>query len=294
MENNQINIVNTITQTINNLFSNLFSSVDNSLYSVLDDLLFISSDIFNDSYLGKILGTSSSNGLILICNSLLIGLTLYYLCTLMLSYFTFSQVQRPSQFIFKLFLCAIAINFSEFLVEKIVILFSNISLSIREVGELVFNKSICLSTFIQETNSTIYIEETGFNMFSLNGLIKGVISIGLLNLTCSYAIRYIMLKVFIFLTPFAFVTLINSSTSWIFKSWFKLFMSLLVLQIFVPLILIVSFSIEINSSDMFSKAIYVGCIYSLIKCNSFVKDFMGGLSTDINIGISNLKNSVIK
>ena len=73
-------------------------------------------------------------GLILICNSLLIGLTLYYACFLMLSRFTFSQVQNPVQFVFKLFLSALAINYSLFIVEQFVTLFSNISLSIREIS----------------------------------------------------------------------------------------------------------------------------------------------------------------
>lgn len=293
MESEQINIVDTITQTINNLFSNLFSSIDNSLYSVLDDLLFINVDILDNKYLSMIFGSSSS-GLILICNSLLIGFCLYYSCKLLLSHLTFTQVQSPSQFVFKLFLCAIAMNFSNFIVENIIVVFSNLSLSIREVGEIVFNKNICLSTFIQEFNSSIYFEDSTINMFTLNGLIKGFISIGFLNLSISYSLRYILIKVFILLSPFAFVSLINPSSSWIFKSWLKLFLSLLILQILVPVILLVAFSIDSNSSDMFSKIIYIGSIYSLIKANSFVKDFMGGLSTDISLGISSFKNLITK
>lgn len=293
MESEQINIVDTITQTINNLFSNLFSSIDNSLYSVLDDLLFINVDILDNKYLSMIFGSSSS-GLILICNSLLIGFCLYYSCKLLLSHLTFTQVQSPSQFVFKLFLCAIAMNFSNFIVENIIIVFSNLSLSIREVGEIVFNKNICLSTFIQEFNSSIYFEDNTINMFTLNGLIKGFISIGFLNLSISYSLRYILIKVFILLSPFAFVSLINPSSSWIFKSWLKLFLSLLILQILVPVILLVAFSIDSNSSDMFSKIIYIGSIYSLIKANSFVKDFMGGLSTDISLGISSFKNLITR
>ncbi len=293
MENTGVNIVETITQTINNLFSNLFSSVDNSMYSVLDDLLFINVDILDNKYLNMIFGSSSS-GLILICNSLLIGFCLYYSCKLLLSHLTFTQVQNPSQFVFKLFLCAIAINSSNFIVENIIVIFSNLSLSIREVGEIVFNKNICLSTFIQEFNSSIYFEDSTINMFTLNGLIKGFISIGFLNLSISYSLRYILIKVFILLSPFAFVSLINPSSSWIFKSWLKLFLSLLILQILVPVILLVAFSIDSNSSDMFSKIIYIGSIYSLIKANSFVKDFMGGLSTDISLGISSFKNLITK
>lgn len=293
MENEQINIVQTITQTINNLFSNLFSSVDNSLYSVLDDLLFINPDILEDKYLNLILGSSSS-GIILICNSLLIGLCMYYAIKLLLSYLTFSQVQKPSQFIFKLFLCVIAMNFSGFIIKNTIYLISDLSLSIREVGEMVFNKNICLSTFIQEFNSTIYLENTSLNIFTLDGLLKSFVSIGFLNLAISYALRYIMIKVFIFISPFAFISLINTSTSWLFKAWVKMFFSLLLLQIFVPLILLVTFSVDYNSSDIFSKIVYIGSIYSLIKANTFVKEFMGGLSTDVNLGISNLKNLFTK
>ena len=293
MENEQINIVETITQTINNLFTNLFSSIDNSLYSVLDDLLFVNTDILDNKYFNTILGSSSS-GIILICNSLLVGICIYYGFKFLLSHLTFNQVQKPSQFIFKLFLCAIVMNFSNFIMENIINLFSNVSLAIREIGEITFNKNICLSTFIEEFNSTIYLEESSLNIFSLSGLVKGFISIGLLNLALSYSLRYIMIKVFIFLSPFAFISLINSSSSWIFKSWFKLFFSLLFLQILVPIILLVSFSIEYNSSDIFSQIVYIGSVYALIKANSFVRDFMGGLSTDVSMGISSFRNLITR
>ena len=293
MENEQLNIVEIITQTINNLFSNLFSSVDNSLYSILDDLLFINADILEDKYLNSILGSSSS-GIILICNSLLIGLCMYYAIKLLLSHLTFSQVQKPSQFTFKLFLCVISMNFSSFIIRNSIYLISDLSLSIREVGEIVFNKNICLSTFIQEFNSTIYLEDSSFNIFTLNGLLKSFVSVGFLNLAISYALRYIMIKVFIFISPFAFMSLINPSTSWLFKTWLKLFSSLLLLQIFVSLILLVTFSINYTSSDIFSKIVYIGSIYSLIKANTFVKEFMGGLSTDVSTGISNFKNLFTK
>lgn len=294
MESPQVNIVEVITQTINNLFSNLFSSIDNSLYSVLDDLLFVGPNLFNDSNLGKILGNSNSDGLILVCNSLLIGFTLYYACFLLLSKFTFSQVQNPVQFVFKLFLSALAINYSLFIVNQFITLFSNISLSIREVGENIFNENICLSTFIEKFNSTVYIRNSELNIFSLDGLMKSFVSIGLLNLAISYSIRYVLIKVFIIFAPFAFISLINNNTSWIFKSWFKLFISLLSLQILVSLILLISFSIKFNNSDIFSKFVYIGSVYALIRANTFIKDFMGGLSTDVSAGISSFKSLLSK
>lgn len=293
MDNSPINIVQIITETFNNLFSNLFSSIDNSLYAVLDDLLFINSDVLDGKYINSILGSSTS-GLILISNSFLLGFSIYYGFKLLLSYITFSQVDPPTSFIFKLFLCAIAINHSFYIMHFIINIVSNISLAIREVGEIIFNKSICLTTFILEINSIIYIENSTLNFFTISGISKSLISIGLLNLAISYAIRYIMIKVFVFISPFAFISLINSSTSWIFKSWFKIFMSLLLLQIIVPIILLIAFSIDLKFSDTFSRLIYIGSVYALIKANSYVRDFMGGLSTDVNVGITEFRNLIGK
>lgn len=290
MEESQINIVEVITQTINNLFSNLFSSIDNSLYSVLDDLLFIGPNIFNNSNLEKILGSFDSNGLILICNSLLLGFTLYYACFLMLSKFTFSETQKPTQFFFKLFFCAVAINSSLFIVNFFLTIFSNVTLAIREVGEIIFNQNICLATFTEKINSTIYIGISGWNIFSLDGLMKIFISIGMFNLAISYSIRYILIQVFVLFTPFAFISLLAQNTSWIFKSWIKLFISLLSLQLLVSLILLISFSLEYSSVNSFSRFVYLGSIYTLIKANTFIKDFMGGLSTDQNLSMLNLKS----
>ena len=127
-------------------------------------------------------------------------------------------------------------------------------------------------------------------MFSLDGLMKSFVSIGLLNLAISYSIRYVLIKVFIIFSPFAFISLLNQNTSWIFKTWVKLFVSLLSLQILVALILLISFSLEFSNSDIFSKFVYMGSIYSLIKANSFIKDFMGGLSTDVNMNLSNISS----
>ena len=97
-----------------------------------------------------------------------------------------------------------------------------------------------------------------------------------------------MLKVFILLCPFAILRLINKNSIWIFKSWSRIILSLLLIQIFISLILLIIFSIN-YSDNIFSKLLYVGGIYALIKANQFMREFMGGLSTDVNAGFSNLK-----
>lgn len=92
------------------------------------------------------------------------------------------------------------------------------------------------------------------------------------------------------LSPFAFLSLCLKNSVWLFKSWLKIFLSLLFLQIFVPIILLVTFSISSANIDTLSKFLYLGSIYSLIKANTYIKEFMGGLSTDVTLGVSNIKS----
>ena len=119
---------------------------------------------------------------------------------------------------------------------------------------------------------------------------KGFISINLFSLIISYSLRYVMIKVFILISPFAFLSLTNHSTSWFFKSWIKNFISLLLLQSLISLILLIIFSINFNSEDIFSKFIYIGGIYSLSRANMYIKELIGGISIDIQNNFGNFKS----
>jgi len=293
LESSELNIVNIITQTISSLISNVFSSIDNTLYSILDDLVFINSDIMKNPYIMNIMGENSRGGLIIIANSLIIGFLIYYSLSYLSSHFTFAQVQRPGQLIFRLLLCSISINFSYYLCSQLVWLNSLLSLAIRGIGEDVFGHEICFSTLLNNLNSIIYFSEFSPNFFSLDGIIRAMISLGLLNLALSYALRYVMTLVFILISPFAFLSLILANTSWIFKSWLKIFLSLLFLQLLIPLILIVSFSFDFSDPSLLSKLIYLGSIYALMKANNYLREFMGGLSTNISTGITSIKSLFI-
>jgi len=275
-----------MTSAINNIFSSLSASIDTKIYTILDDLVFLNTDIFTGS-IHDILGSNSS-GIILICNSLVSGFLIYYAISLLFSFLTFSEIQRPSQFIFKMILCLIALNSSQLICYGLVFLASSISLSIRNIGENLFNSTICFSTLLENLN--LITTSEGFNLFTFDGLIKALISFGFISLILSYSLRYIMVKVLILICPFAILSLSVDKFSWIFKSWIKLFLSSLFLQILVSVILVVTFSLNIKDT-LFSALTYLGSIYALIKANTFIRDFMGGLSTDVNIGISNLKSN---
>ena len=283
----QTDITKIIIDTINTILGNLMSSVDNNLYSLLDDITFISSDILSDKNFESIFGTSASNGILLVSNSLLLGIILYFAVRYLLSHFTYSQIDNPQSFFIKLVICGICMNCSYFILSFSLDIFSNISLYIRSIGESLFNKNICFSQLITDINTNISINSSSVDVFSLDGLIKSIISFSLLNLVFSYSFRYVLIKVFVLMSPFVILFHSLNSTSWIFKTWLKNLFSLLFIQIIVSFVLLILFSIDYSSDNIFSKFIYIGGIYALIKSNSIVREFLGGVSTEISQNVNN-------
>lgn len=280
-------LTNTIITTINTIFQNMFSSIDNSLYSSLDEIVFIDDSILNDNIFKFIYGTSSSYGLLLVANSLLLGFIIYYSIKYFLSHIYLSKIESPFQFIFKLIIFGILMNYSYFIIEKFINIFSLLTLSIKHIGELQFNTNINFSTLILKINSSIGINQNVMDIFSIDGLIKSTLSLSLLSLLISYSFRYIMIKIFILITPFAMLSLCLDSTATFFKSWFKNLISLLFIQIIVSLILILLFSMDFSTGNLLSKILYVGALQTLIKANSIVKEIFGGLSTAVSQTVDN-------
>lgn len=289
MENN-IEIAQIIINTINTIFENLFSSIDNNLYSILDKIVFIDSNILNDKNFENIFGTSTSTGILLVANSLLLGFIIYYSISYLISHITYNKVDRPFSFIFKMIIFGICMNSSFFIMNLFLNLNYNITIALKSIGESLFGSSISFSELINKINSNMTINFSSIDIFSLDGLIKGTLSLSLLSLVFSYSLRYIMIKLFILLSPFSFLSLILGSTSWFFKSWAKNLFSLLFIQIIVALVLLIMFSLDFTSSNLLNKFIYVGGIYALIRANSFVKEFIGGISTNVSQIVNNFSN----
>ena len=276
---------------MNTLFENLFSSIDNNIYSVLDDITFVNKDILNDNLMEKLLGINSYSGIILIANSLVFGFAIFYAVRYLSSIYSNSQVEKPYQFIFKLIIVSICVNSTHFICEQILELNFLISGSIRSIGENLLHMSISFEDLILKINSLFY-SGTTLNVFSFDGMIKSFTSFGLLNLLFSYSLRYIMIKVFILIAPLMLITMLNSNTSWIFKSWLKSVLSLLFVQSLISIILLIIFSTNFIENNIFSKLLYVGSIYALIKANAYTSHIFGGIVTDVNTNLSNIKKII--
>lgn len=276
---NQSQIVEIIITTINKIFSNIFSSINNSMFSKLDEFAFVDVRILNNKYIKNFIGDFSGGGkIIYLTDALLIAIALYFIIKYFFSVFSEVQTERPFQFIFKLFIFALIINFSYTICFGIINFTNLISSSIQELGKDVVHSSISFSELINKLNNKISISASdNFDLFSFDGIIKSLTSIGLLSLLLNYSVRYVLIMFFIISSPLAFLSLINYSTNWIFKAWCKSLFSLLVIQILLPLIFIVIFSIDINN-----KILFIGSIYAMTKMNDYVRELFGGISSDFS------------
>lgn len=286
---NNANLSEVIINTINSLLGSLFSSIDNSVYDTLDSLAFLDTSILNDSFFERTFGQGSNSGLLFIANSLLTAVCIYYCFKLIYSHFTGIQIERPYQFVFKLLIFGIFINCSFFICELFIYFTSLISDAIRGIGSNLLGEEICFSNLIENLNSVVTTDANSLNVFSFDGLLKSLMSIGFISLLFTYSLRFIMVKVLLLLTPFALLTLINNSTAWFFKAWLKIFLSLLFIQPFISIILLIVFALDFNSPDVTSKILCVGAMYALMRANTYVTSFVGGISTNVSSNLSFLR-----
>lgn len=286
----EVDIASIIIDSINSIFNTIFSSVDTDLCSILDHITFVDSSILNNSYFSSLFGNSSNSGILIVANAFIFGFILYYAIKLLLSHLLITQTERPISFLFKLLFFTICMNSSIFLCERILFFNSSFSLLIQEIGENFINIPITFSSLFDKIHTIISIEQNNFNLFSIDGILKSFLSVSLINLTFSYSLRYILIKVFILLSPFAFLSLCMQSTSYFFKAWLKCFLLLLFLQIFVAIVLIILFSMDFNPNQILSKFLICGAIFALTKANSFIKEFLGGISTDISVSFKNFSS----
>lgn len=272
MENETINLTTLICDSLNSIFFKIFSSIDNTIYSNLDNILFINSDIVNDSKFSTIFGTSSNNGFLLICNSLTLGILLFYVLNFALSHLTYSKIDSPYQFIFKCIIFIACMNSSLWICEQIIHLFSLLSNSICEIGYSINGHEISFSNLINNINLHLYPSIQSFDIFSFDGIIKICVTIGIAYILFMYSVRYIMCKVLILLAPFAFLSLINNRMDGFFKGWLKQFLILLSMQVFVAIVIVLGFSLDFSSGDILPKLLYFAIIMIIAKCKYNIKE----------------------
>ena len=274
-----------IALAINDIMSKVFYSIEENIYALLDDIAFVSQKIINNEIFEKIF--SKTEGILLVGNALILGVILFYSVNYLFSHIFVSKLEPPNEFIFKLIIFTIIMNSANWICLQIINIVDIITQSIQLIGKNIFFEEITFSNFITNINEKIYTENFEIDIISFDGIIKSFTSAGFMNLIFSYSLRYIMIQAFVLISPFAFLSLINNRTEWFFKTWIKMFLSLLIEQILVILILLLSFSFDYTNTTI-SKLMYIGIIYALMRVNNYMYMLFGGISTNINRNLTNI------
>lgn len=277
MESETITLSSLICDSLNSIFFKIFSSVDNTIYSNLDNILFINSDLIHDFKFQQLFGTDSGNGLLLIANSLIFGIILFYILNFAISHLIYSKIDSPYQFMFKCIIFVACMNSSLWICEKIIDFVAILSDSIREIGASISGFEIQFSSLLNQINSALYPALETFDIFSFDGILKLGTTLGIIYILVTYSVRYIMCKILILLAPFAFTSLIFNRFDGFFKGWLKQLLLVLTMQIFVAVVLVLGFSLEFHSGDTLSKLIYLAIIVVIAKCQYNMKEIFGFL-----------------
>ena len=67
----EINIIEVVRDTVNSLCNSVFDSINNTVFPLLDDIVFINSDITNSESMQNLIGTSIKEGVLILANCLL-------------------------------------------------------------------------------------------------------------------------------------------------------------------------------------------------------------------------------
>ncbi len=287
-----IDVAKVIIETVNSLCSSLISSINEKVYPLLDEIIFIDENITNDSFFEKIFGTSTSSGILMLANCLVFAFILYYCIRLLVSHFTGNEVESPGRFLLRIVFATVAMNISLEICRLLVTGASQITTFFTYLGKELFKKDISFSIL-----NTYITTSKDFNIFSINGILSTMLSISSFALLTSFSIRYILIKVLILAAPFAFLCLANQTTEPFFKSWYRSFLSMLLVQIVLSVLLIIPYALlKENSESLFNQILLVGSISALLKSEQLVKEFFSGvgISTNFQAGISGIKSMFLK
>lgn len=276
-----------IQNSLNAIFSRIFSSLDNSFYSILDNLAFINTSILDNNVIKALLGNNINTGILAICNSFILAFILYYSLKFLFSHLIYVKTESPKEFIFKAIIFSTLMNNSLWICEQIIFIIDLCTTFLISTAEELFQKTITFSEFLNILNTTLFWVPAATDLFSFSGIVKSFSSIGLINLVFTFSLRYIMILIFILISPFAFLSLLTNSSSWIFKTWIKSFVSLLLYQLIIGLLLIISFTFTNIANSLLVSIFYVGIIQAFQRTSFFIKELLGG----INISVSNSSNN---
>ncbi len=275
---------NAVLNTIQSMTNQIFTSIDKSLIDVLDRFVYVDESLLRENTI-FIFTSKIEMTMRVIAESLLLGYVIYYLIRYLISRITAvnkEDLENPAIFFVKMVLVSIAIFYSTDICKTIVEINSNIT---KDFGNNLTTSGILptFNRFLHTVNYTLLGGEENINIFSLDGIFKGFVSFGTLNMTVSFALRYILIKVLIIVSPIMFVSRVFTKTEKIFNTWIKAFVSLLLIQHFIALLLVLAGYLKIHYLSTFNKIAYIGIIYALSKSFYLFEKIFGAIAPDVQV-----------
>ena len=275
---------NAVLNTIQTMTNQIFTSIDKALIDVLDRLVYVDESLLRENTI-FIFTSKIEMTMRVIAESLLFGYVLYYITRYLLSRITAhnrEDLENPAVFFVKMVFVSIAIIYSTDLCKLIVEINNNITI---DFGNNLTSGGLLptFSRFLHTVNYTLLGGQESINIFSIDGIFKGFVSFGTLNMTVSFALRYILIKVLIIISPIMFVSKVFSKTEKIFNMWIKAFVSLLLIQHLIAILLVLAGYLKIHYLSTFNKIAYIGIIYALSKSFYIFEKIFGAIAPDVQV-----------
>lgn len=279
------------TDYIYNFSTFLYSSFNDSISSVLDRIVFINKNIIDDRYAFKFNGDKTLFVIERLANTFLYGILIYVMFKYLLNKITNEENENITGVIYKLLIAAILIGFSKEICGFILEINGYISDEILSFGKSITKKEITFDALFKKIKLIIGYSK-GEDAKSVNTILQGFVSFGLINLVLIYSLRYIYIKILCLMFPFAIVLKSNKKMEHISKAWLKSFVGLLCLQHLIAIILIFAINIRSNGTNILGKVVCVGCVYALMQINELQREIMGSSSLYINTALRAQKGGI--
>jgi len=210
----------------------------------------------------------------LICISLITFYTTHYIFTRLVSMYNAGKVESLYKFILKLIVVTILMSSTVFLIETMLEINDLMTRTVSEIGKEITGEVISFDSLKEKiVDLDKYMKQ---DFISLDGMIKSFIAFGAITLLVNFAVRYVTVIFLIIVAPLAIMFMASSLTAGISKAWIKLFITTIIAQIVVQLLLIIPLSFK-NIDTVIFKIVMVGTIYLLYRLNMFIKDVIGNI-----------------
>lgn len=262
---------NNILNNLNILLEKFFGTVESEVFVLLDKLYKITPKILEEEPLKRILTKDVEENIVLILISLIILFIIFYLITYMFSLYSGNKQESVFKFVFKVIIFLMLSSSSIYIIETILDLNNMLTDVILNVGEDITKKKI---SFVSLGECIGNIEKyMGKDAVSIDGVIKGVVSIGASSMLITLAIRYVTIIILVILSPVAIMFAASGNTYSLFLAWIKSFLISILTQNIIAIVLIIPLSFK-NAEDVMYKIVLAGSMYLLYKINTFSRELI--------------------